>query len=271
MLGHLDKMRVELDSPVNYFMRLDEQEVPLNDYLGKTVRFEFKQAIHCSACGKKTKKSYSQGHCFVCMKKLARCDMCILKPETCHFAQGTCREPEWGEQHCMIPHYVYLSNTSGLKVGITRENQLPTRWIDQGATQALAIAKVSSRHVSGLLEIAIAEHVADKTNWRAMLKGEQVDIDLSAEADRLLETVAPAIEQITLERGAEAIELLAQRENVAIDYPVLEYPSKITSFNLDKAPLVEGTLMGIKGQYLLLDTGVINIRKFSSYQVEWQC
>ncbi len=268
MKGNLRKMEGELvDGGVAYTLPLGEQRLALNPLLGKTLKLTFTGAIHCDACGRATKKSYAQGHCYPCMKKLARCDMCILKPETCHYADGSCREPEWGETHCMIPHYVYLANTSGIKVGITRHSQIPTRWIDQGATQALPIFVVMTRQLSGLVEIALAELIADKTNWRAMLKGDHEKIDLKEKAAALLPKISPRLAALTTEFGDEAIRPLDE-EIVDIRYPVLEYPTKITSHNFDRQPVVEGTLLGIKGQYLIFDNGVINIRKFTGYEVE---
>ncbi|GAL30720.1 hypothetical protein JCM19239_4459 [Vibrio variabilis] len=139
--GTLSKMRASLESTVQYRLPVGDEEVDLSPLIGKTISLNHTGNIFCASCGKKTKKSYSQGHCFVCMKKLASCDMCIMKPETCHYDEGTCREPEWGEANCMVDHFVYLSNTSSLKVGITRHTQIPTRWIDQGATQGLPILK----------------------------------------------------------------------------------------------------------------------------------
>jgi len=266
MLGTLQKMKSSLGNVVEYQLPVGDDFLPLNPLIGKTLKLTHTGNIFCDACGKKTKKSYSQGHCFPCMKKLARCDMCIMKPETCHYAKGTCREPKWGDTHCMVPHYVYLSNTSGLKVGITRHTQLPTRWIDQGATQALAILKVKTRQISGLVEIALAEMVADKTNWRAMLKGDNENIDLKTEAKRLLPTIESRLNELLALYGEDAVEQLDE-ELVTIQYPVTQYPTKISSHNFDKTPVVEGTLLGIKGQYLIFDTGVINIRKFTSYEV----
>ncbi|WP_299012958.1 DUF2797 domain-containing protein [uncultured Photobacterium sp.] len=266
MLGTLKKMKSSLDKEVEYLLPVGDDFLPLNPLIGKKLKVSYTGNIFCDACGKKTKKSYSQGHCYPCMKKLARCDMCIMKPETCHYAKGTCREPEWGDTHCMVPHYVYLSNTSGLKVGITRHTQLPTRWIDQGATQGLAILKVKTRQLSGLVEIALAEMVADKTNWRAMLKGDNNDIDLKQEADRLLPAIENRLNELLELYGDDAVERLDE-ELLAIQYPVTQYPTKISSHNFDKEPVVEGTLLGIKGQYLIFDTGVINIRKFTSYEV----
>jgi len=271
LTGTLRKMRAELGTEnhpdeVNYFLRVGEQELPLNPYIGQQLKLEFLGNIECKNCGNKTKKSFSQGFCFPCMRRLAQCDMCILKPETCHYHKGTCREPEWGEKNCFVPHYVYLSNTSGLKVGITRHTQIPTRWIDQGATQATIMFKVENRRQSGLVETAFKALIADKTNWRTMLKENQPDMDLLARADELITSLQPALDD---EAEISSVEAVSEQNNdvASIRYPVLEFPKTIKSHNFDKNPLVEGTLVGIKGQYLLFDTGVINIRKFSSYEV----
>ncbi|MFY8274041.1 DUF2797 domain-containing protein [Pseudoalteromonas sp. SSDWG2] len=271
MQGTLKKMKTQLGATpadtVHYQLPVGEELIDLNGLIGKPLTITHTGNIFCSSCGKKTKKSYSQGHCFVCMRKLASCDMCIMKPETCHFEQGTCREPQWGEENCMIPHYVYLANTSGLKVGITRHTQIPTRWIDQGATAALPIIKVQTRLQSGLVEVALAEFIADKTNWRNMLKGTSVDVDLLAARDELLPQIKDKLDELAELFGATAIEVLDE-EVVTISYPVSTYPKKISSFNFDKEAGVSGVLHGIKGQYLIFDTGVINIRKFGAYEVE---
>lgn len=265
--GTLAKMRASLlDGAVQYRLPVGEEEVELNALIGKTLTLTHTGNIFCCSCGKKTKKSYSQGHCFVCMKKLASCDMCIMKPETCHFAEGTCREPQWGEDNCFVDHYVYLSNTSSIKVGITRHTQIPTRWIDQGATQGLPIAKVKNRLISGLVEIELAKLIADKTNWRTLLKGNNEPLALKEAALELLPQVEEAIAKIQAEHGEDSVELLD--ENILdITFPVNEFPTKIISHNFDKNPEVTGVLNGIKGQYLLFDTGVINIRRFGSYEV----
>ncbi|OEF11068.1 DUF2797 domain-containing protein [Aliivibrio logei] len=265
--GTLAKMRASLlDGAVQYRLPVGNEEIELNAFIGQTLTLTHTGNIFCCSCGKKTKKSYSQGHCFLCMKKLASCDMCIMKPETCHFAEGTCRQPQWGEENCFVDHYVYLSNTSSLKVGITRHTQIPTRWIDQGATQGLPIAKVKNRLISGLVEIELAKLIADKTNWRTLLKGNNNPLALKEAALELLPQVEEAIAKIQAEHGDDSVELLD--ENILnIRFPVNEFPIKIISHNFDKNPEVTGILNGIKGQYLLFDTGVINIRKFGSYEV----
>lgn len=267
--GVLEKMRVRLDEPVSYTLQLGEQQrIALNPLVGHYIRLEYSGAIHCLGCGRKTNKSFSQGYCYPCFKKLPQCDSCIVKPETCHFAAGTCRDPDWGLKHCFRPHVVYLANSSGLKVGITRKEQIPTRWIDQGAIQALPILEVDNRLHSGLVEQIFAAHVADKTNWRAMLKGQVDPIDLKAERDRLLALCHAELEQLRSAHGNDAIRE-TDAEVVKIAYPVANYPSKVSSLNLDKTPVVEGTLQGIKGQYLILDTGVINLRKFGAYNISF--
>ena len=270
-VGALRKMTAQLDKneQVNYQLPIGEQFIALNEVLGKSLTLNFHGAIHCLHCGKKTNKSYSQGFCFVCMRKLPQCDLCIMKPETCHFDQGTCRDPQWANNHCMTDHFVYLANTSGLKVGITRHTQLPTRWIDQGATQALPIFKVSTRLQSGLVEIALAEFIADKTNWRTMLKGNAEPIDLIAKAADLIPKIEDKLAIITDKYGDNAIQRLSEQV-VNLTFPVNQFPTKINSFNFDKTTQVSGVLMGIKGQYLLFDHGVINIRKFTSYQISAQ-
>lgn len=265
--GTLSKMRANLGEAVFYRLPVGDSEIDLNPYIGQSITLTHTGNIFCSSCGNKTKKSYSQGHCFVCMRKLASCDMCIMKPEMCHYDQGTCREPQWGQENCMIDHYVYLSNTSSLKVGITRHNQIPTRWIDQGATQGLPIFKVKTRYISGLIEIELAKHISDKTNWRTLLKQDGDAMDLSEKFAELLPLVSKKIEEIKEQFGADAIQVLT-KPTTEIHYPVTAHPTKISSHNFDKNPEVTGILQGIKGQYLILDTGVINIRKFTSYEIK---
>ncbi len=265
--GALRKMTTRLQSPVNYEMVVGEARVPLNALLGQSLQLEFLGAINCIHCNRATSKSFNQGYCYPCFRRLAQCDSCIMSPEKCHYHLGTCREPEWGEANCMIDHFVYLANTSGLKVGITRHSQVPTRWMDQGATQALPIFRVGSRLQSGLVETVFKSHIADKTNWQAMLKGPSTPADLESERQRLMAVCAAEIAALQQEHGLQALAVLEQQAVVEIDYPVLEYPRKVTSFNFDKNPLVAGTLLGIKGQYLILHTGVINLRKFGGYQV----
>lgn len=266
--GTLRKMRSRLETPVAYKIRLGDEEIPLNPLLEKSLELEYSGNIFCVNCGRKTGRSFNQGYCYPCFQRLAECDSCIIHPEKCHFDQGSCREPAWGEKYCMQDHIVYLANSSALKVGITRATQVPTRWIDQGATQALAVIRVRSRLQSGTLEVMFKQHVADKTNWRDMLKGEATTLDMAAEAARLLKECEAEIKELEARFGFFAITVLNGIDPVTIQYPVIDYLKNISSFNFDKAPLVAGTLLGIKGQYLIFDKGVINLRRFSGYEIE---
>jgi hypothetical protein len=167
----------------------------------------------------------------------------------------------------MTDHVVYLANSSGIKVGITRATQLPTRWLDQGASQALPIVRVATRQQSGLVEDLLRSQVPDRTNWRALLKGDAEELDLVAIREQVFDACADGLRELQGRFGLQAVQPLADAEVVQMKYPVEAYPSKIVSFNLDKDPVVEGTLLGIKGQYLIFDTGVINIRKYTAYQL----
>jgi hypothetical protein len=265
--GPVRKMKTELADPVQYTMLLGDSEIPLNQYLGQSLQLQYSGVINCIHCGRKTAKSFNQGYCYPCFRRLAQCDSCIMSPEKCHYAAGTCREPQWGETHCMVDHIVYLANTSGLKVGITRASQVPTRWMDQGATQAQPIFRVDTRLHSGLVETVFKNHIADKTNWQAMLRGDAQPRDLEQARTRLLAECAGEIDELQRQFGLQAITVLAEHTETTISYPVLEYPTRVSSFNLDKVPEVGGTLLGIKGQYLIFDSGVINMRKYGGYQL----
>ena len=268
-IGQLRKMKTTLEKPVKYEMVLvsgntngEKRELlELTSHVGKNISIKFTGNIFDIHDGEPIKKSFAQGYSYKNFISLAQCDTCIVKPEKCHYDKGTCREPEWGEKHCFIPHYIYLSKTSDIKVGITRHTQIPTRWIDQGATEALPILKVPDRKTSGLIEVEIARTIPDKTNWRKMLKGEQTDgPSLEDYKEMLFDSIADILDDFEVEEVEEP--------TTFIEYPILETPEKITSLNFDKDPMVKGKLLGIKGQYLILDSGVINIRKYQGYEVE---
>jgi hypothetical protein len=266
--GGLRKMVATLEDGVaHYALPVGGEVLPLGDLLGQTLTLRYEGSIHCIHCNRATKKSFNQGYCYPCFRRLAQCDSCIVSPQKCHYHAGTCREPAWGEANCLIDHFVYLANTSGLKVGITRGTQVPTRWLDQGATQALPVFRVASRLDSGLVEVLFKDEVADKTAWQTMLKGSSEALDLPAERRRLLESLGPRLDLLRQERGLDAITELPDAPMVVIDYPVLEYPTRVKSLTFDKQSEVSGRLLGIKGQYLILDTGVINIRRHAGYDV----
>ena len=269
MRGTVRKMRVDQQTlgcdDLRYFLPLDGIDFSLNEHIGQSLRISCSERITCVGCGKSSNKSFSQGYCYRCLTTLAACDMCIMKPETCHHHLGTCREPSWGEANCMIPHIVYLANSTGVKVGITRETQIPTRWIDQGAGQALPIFRVATRRLSGLIEVVLADHISDKTKWQALVKGEYADMDLVAERERLFDLCHAELDALMAEYPGQIEPLEA--EVLALGYPVQKFALKAKSLAPEKS-VVEGVLTGIKGQYLLFDTGVLNVRKYTGY--EWE-
>ncbi|HXH29227.1 MAG TPA: DUF2797 domain-containing protein [Bacteriovoracaceae bacterium] len=257
--GLLSKMRSISNNPISYHMTLGEVQFDLTALVGKNLKLTYTGRIFCSSCGSKIKKTYAQGYCFPCTLKLASCDLCIVRPETCHYEKGTCREPTWGEENCLRPHIVYLANSSGLKVGITRKTQLPTRWIDQGATEALPIIEVKNRLSSGLIEVLFKAHVADKTDWRKMLKGVPSEVNLLETKTRLLHEIEPKLKEFEYTVLEEPV--------LKFHYPVERYPEKVSSYNLDKVSEITGKLVGIKGQYLIFDSGVLNVRSHAGYEV----
>ena len=265
--GAVSKMQIALDEPAQYNFRIDDEAYGLNALIGETLRLEYLGEINCTHCDRKIKKSYAQGYCYPCFRSLARCDTCIMSPEKCHFDAGTCREPEWAQEFCMTDHFVYLANSTGVKVGITRATQLPTRWLDQGAIQAVPIFRVATRQQSGFVEDALRSQVGDRTNWRALLRGDVEPVDLLQVRDQILDSCEDSILALQARFGLQAIQPITDVDVLEMAYPVEAYPEKISSFNLDKNPIAEGTLTGIKGQYLLFDTGVINIRKYTAYQL----
>ena len=265
--GAISKMQIALDEPAQYSLRLEGEQHALNPLIGQQIRLEFLGAIHCTHCQRPTKKSFAQGYCWPGFSKLPQCDTCMMSPEKCHYDAGTCRDPEWAQDFCMTDHFVYLANSTGVKVGITRGTQLPTRWLDQGAIQAVPIFRVATRQQSGFVEDVLRSQVADRTNWRTLLKGDVEPIDLIAIREQLMDSCEQPLLELQQRFGLQAIQPINDVDVLDIAYPVQAYPTKIKSFNLDKDPVAEGTLIGIKGQYLLFDTGVINIRKYTSYQL----
>lgn len=273
VIFNLHKMEVSLVKKLARYELLpagNDEKIVVSDLVGKEITLNYLKEIFCTNCNNKIKKSYSGGYCYPCSIRLPECDMCILKPETCHYSKGTCRDPLWGETHCMKSHYVYLANSSGLKVGITRETQIPQRFIDQGAVFALPILKVKTRLQSGIFEKLFSSVLNDKTDWRKMLRGEQEAIDLEKKRDEIFELFGEEIDRADVKFGKGAISVLEKEKVIEIQYPVAAYPSKITSLSLDKAETIKGTLQGIKGQYLIFDTGVINIRNHTGYKIEFK-
>lgn len=264
--GVLEKLSVRPGMPAEYRMVLRsvqdegaeaEHSVDINALLGKQLRIEFDGHISCCHCARETRKSYGEGYCYRCFRTLARCDLCVLSPARCHYQQGTCREPAWGESFCMQPHVVYLANASGPKVGITRRDQQRTRWLDQGAVQGMLVAAAASRHLAGVLEATLARHVSDRTDWRAMVQAHAPAVDLPGLRDRLRGLVPG------LPAGVEWLDAPLE----TLEFPILRYPREPRRLRLQPGEAVTGRLVGAKGQYLLFDHGVFSVRQHRAHHV----
>lgn len=256
--GQLKKMRTDLGKEVQYFMPLSEL-VKMNDFVGKELTLEWFGTINCVKCGKLTKKTFGDGFCYSCFRSAPESAECIIRPELCRAHLGEGRDPQWEEEHHNKPHIVYLALSSGVKVGVTRKEQVPTRWIDQGASAAIILAETPNRYEAGRIEVALKDLFTDKTNWRRMLKNEVDDsVDL-VEEKWSLEDHLPA----------DILDFFTEDEDVIeLNYPVLTYPTTVKSISFDKKPMIKGVLSGIKGQYLIFDNNeVINIRRHTGYNI----
>jgi hypothetical protein len=257
--GNLTKMRTTHGDPIRYELSLSEK-VCLNDFLGRSITLSWNGKINCPSCNKITKKSFGDGFCYSCFVNAPEAAECILRPELCRAHLGEGRNIEWEEAHHNQPHVVYLAASSGVKVGITREQQVPTRWIDQGATAAIRLAEVPNRYEAGRIEVSLKEFFTDKTNWQKMLKN---DIDESIDLMEEKWSIEEQLPQDIVEYFSENDEI------IELNYPVLSYPESVKSVSFDKQASIEGTLSGIKGQYLIFDDGrVLNVRKHTGYYVE---
>lgn len=251
-------MATENTSPVNYYLDMEEDFLNMNQLINKSISIEFVK-YQCLACGE-DKKIFRQGYCYEDFYKMPQAGDWIIRPElsTAHLGKED-RDLEYEKKAQLQPHVVYLANSSNVKVGVTRKAQIPTRWIDQGAHEAIEIVEVPNRYLAGITEVALKDHVADKTNWRKMLTNNVEDADLAEVRDKLFNFVPIEAKPYILENNKET----------PISFPVEQYPLKIKSLNLDKTPSFKGTLKGVKGQYLIFEDGtVFNVRNWEGYVVE---
>lgn len=256
----LSKMKAALEDQVQYTLKGEAENIDMNQLLGQKIKMTYMQKQQCASCGKE-KKLFAQGFCYDCFMNAPEAAPCIINPELCEGHLGKGRDVEWEKAHHVQPHVVYLAVASALKVGVTRETQVPTRWIDQGASFAIKLAEVPYRKLAGDIEVALKGTFTDKTNWRAMLKNEIGDFDLEEEKWQCEELLPNDLSDYMSEDD----------DIIEINYPVLEFPEKVKSIGFDKQLIIEGQLLGIKGQYLLLDDNrVINIRKHTGYYVDFE-
>ena len=255
--GNILKMRSEFADPVQYFLPVGETELPMNELIDKTIQLSFTGQINCISCGKRTKTSFGQGFCYNCLQTAPEASETIMRPELSKAHLGIARDMDWAREHDLIDHFVYLAISGELKVGVTRHHQVPARWIDQGASEAIILAKTPNRHISGVIEVYMKNFFSDKTNWKSMLQNKITgQVDLVQEKEKAYQLLP-----------AELKQYLHTDDHIwQINYPVSVFPEKIASVSFDKDPVIGGTLHGIKGQYLIFSDGrVLNIRKHSGY------
>ena len=256
--GTLTKMQTEFANPIQYYLVFENSFLNVNQLLNKNVEISF-QGYQCLNCGKK-KKIYRQGFCYDCFYSSPAVGDWIMKPElsTAHLGIQD-RDLVYEEKVQLQPHIVYLALSSEVKVGVTRKTQMPTRWIDQGASQAISIVEVPNRYLAGITEVALKNHFADKTNWRKMLQNDVEQVDLIAERLKVENLIPSEVQEYFYSEKNDLYEM---------HFPVLQYPKKINSLSLDKTPNFKGKLTGIKGQYLIFEDGtVFNVRSFEGYVV----
>lgn len=253
-------MRTEPVIPVNYYLPVGSNELAMNPVIGREIRLRFTGQINCIACGKKTKRSFGQGFCYKCLQTVPEAAESVIRPELSKSHFGISRDMEWAKIHDLADHFVYLAVACELKVGVTRYHQIPTRWIDQGASYAIKLAQTPNRHIAGVIELYLKRFIADRTNWQGMLKScGNENIDLLEEKKKALNLLPAELRKYACNDDAITM----------VNYPMNEYLLSVKSLTLDKTPVVEGVLLGIKGQYLVFEDGkVLNIRKHSGYYLE---
>lgn len=248
--GVLTKMETEFSEPIQYYLVFENDFLNMNQLLDKTISIQFVK-YQCLGCGL-DKPIYRQGFCQSCFFELPQAADWIMRPElsTAHLDKED-RDLEYEKKVQLKPHVVYLANSSNVKVGVTRKSQVPTRWIDQGAHEAIEIVEVPNRYLAGITEVALKNHVADKTNWRTMLKNDLKDENLVDWRNKLKDFIPAEAKEYFIENNTET----------QLAFPVLQYPEKPKSLNLSKTPSYKGVLKGIKGQYLIFeDQTVFNVR-----------
>lgn len=248
--GVLTKMATEFSSPIQYYLVFENDFLNMNQLLGKNITIQFVK-YQCLNCGL-DKPIYRQGFDKQCFYDTAKAGDWIMRPElsTAHLGKED-RDLEYEKRAQLQPHIVYLANSSNVKVGVTRKSQVPTRWIDQGAHEAIEIVEVPNRYLAGITEVALKNYVADKTNWRKMLKNEVEDENLVEWRERLKQYIPDEAAAYFIESNTET----------HLEFPVINYPEKPKSLNIKKEQQYSGKLVGIKGQYLIFeDQTVFNVR-----------
>lgn len=259
-IGNIRKMKGHIvNNKVFYTLPLNDSLVDMNELIGQEISLQYTGRIHCTHCNKITRKSFFQGYCYNCFTSLAETDSNILHPEKDKSYLGISRDIEWSKKNTLVPHYVYLSFTGNIKVGVTRCTQIPTRWIDQGASTCILLARTPNRHIAGTIEVFLKKHFADKTKWQQMLSSTHTpNVDILTEKEKAKKVLHQEFTQY-IEKD-DTITLLEYPTNYSLQKP--------TTISFDKTKEVSGKLVGIKGQYLIFENNtVLNIRKHGGYEI----
>lgn len=250
------------EEKVQYLLKADEDFIKLNKLIDRRITIEFLNIKHCSNCGNQFADLFRMGFCKNCFFTSPQAGESIIRPELSKAHLGIeDRDLEFEKGYQLQEHIVYLANGGDLKVGVTRAEQMQNRWIDQGASQAIVFARTENRFQAGEIEVALKEFIGDKTPWRKMLKNEIPAIDLVAEKEKLGEKLSSNLAQYLVREENEVYEF---------NYPVEEWPTKVTTLNLDKQAKVEAVLKGVRGQYLLFEGGLVfNVRAHSGFRVSF--
>jgi hypothetical protein len=253
--GIIKKLKSTLQDEVQYSLPMGDRCIDLNPLINKRIKMSFSGDIYCIKCNNKIKKTFAQGYCFPCFRDAPETSECILRPELCRAHEGESRDMEWSKKYCLTDQHIYMSFTGNLKIGVTRNTQIPTRWIDQGATKAIILCTTPNRYLAGIIEVYLKQFYSDRTHWIKMLSGKFEEPDFNQcylDAKKYL--------------ADKFSDYIIDSKWVDINYPIQSIPEKIKSFSFDKEPFYEDVLTGIKGQYLLFKNNkVINIRKHTGY------
>ena len=257
--GNISKMKVENNEFVSYFLPISDEQIFINSLIGKQIELKFEGRINCIKCNKEIKKTFAQGYCYSCFISSPETEACSVSPEKCEAHNGIARDMEWANEHCVQDHFVYLSLTSNVKVGVTRQTNIPSRWIDQGAVKAIKLAKPPYRELAGQIEVDLKKYFSDKTSWQKMLKCEIPEANLLAEKQKAAGLLRNDLKKY----------LCPDNTIYEFNYPLEVSPTSVKSISLDKTPEISAKLIGIKGQYLIFDDKrVLNIRKHNGYYVK---
>lgn len=258
--GVTTKMKTQYNQPVQYILSFQDDFIMMNQLLGRHIEISFKN-YECLNCHK-NKKIFRQGFCFDCFQSSPRVGDWIMKPELskAHLNEED-RDLAYEKKVQLQPHIIYIANSSNPKVGVTRKSQIPTRWIDQGAHEAVVLAEVPNRYLAGIGEVALKDHLSDKTKWRQMLQNKREDVDLVELAKSMRQYLPEEVQK----------HINDEPKLWQIEFPVNQYPQQLKSLNFEKTPDFEGVLVGIKGQYLIFeDQTVFNVRNSEGYILNWQ-